>query len=153
MRPLRAKRRVVAVARVDDGVVAVNVEHSAGDVTEELLETTWFPGLSDPTREQGRSSVGNTSAPERSCPRQTEIYLMDCPRLAAREQSDPGSHRPSVGWRSAADLSPPSAVDDRGLFAFGDWSGEPLLITDPLQPLQRLVETGAQPRTRREGGG
>ena len=51
MRPLRAHRGVVAVARVDDGVVAVDVEHPAGDVTEEFLETAWLPKRFDTTGE------------------------------------------------------------------------------------------------------
>ena len=60
MRPLGAHRRVVTVARVNDGVVAVDVEHPADDVTEELLETAWFPSLSDAAGEQEVSLKGNT---------------------------------------------------------------------------------------------
>jgi hypothetical protein len=95
MWPLRAKRRVIAVTRVDDGVVA-----------EELLETAWFPGLSDPTREQERSSVGNTSAPERSCPRQTEIYLMECPRLED-PSTEPIGQRASISSVRPTEKWPP----------------------------------------------
>jgi hypothetical protein len=40
------------MARVVDGVVAVDVEHTAGDVTNEFLETAWLPSLSNATGEQ-----------------------------------------------------------------------------------------------------
>jgi len=47
MWPLRTHCRIVAVARVDHGVVTVHTEHPAGDVTKELFETAWLPGLPD----------------------------------------------------------------------------------------------------------
>ena len=50
MRPLGADRGVVRVAGVDGGVVGVDVEDPAGDVTEELFETAWLPSLSDTAR-------------------------------------------------------------------------------------------------------
>jgi hypothetical protein len=59
MGPLRAERGVVAVALVDDGVVAVDVEHPAGDVTEESLETAWLPSLSGTDGEQEVPLKGN----------------------------------------------------------------------------------------------
>jgi hypothetical protein len=38
---------LIAMARIDHGVVTVGVEDQVGDVAEKLLETTRIPGLSD----------------------------------------------------------------------------------------------------------
>lgn len=42
-----AEGRVVAVARVDDRRVAVDVEHPARHIGEQLLEVAFLPGLAD----------------------------------------------------------------------------------------------------------
>ncbi len=51
MRTLRAQCGVVAVARIHHGVVAVDAEQLAADVTEEFLERSRLPGLADPAGE------------------------------------------------------------------------------------------------------
>jgi hypothetical protein len=53
VRTLRAQGGVVAVARVDDGVVAVGIEQPAGHVAQQLLETAFLPSFSDATGEPG----------------------------------------------------------------------------------------------------
>jgi hypothetical protein len=50
---LRAQRGVVAVARVDDGVIALDAEQLAADITKQFLESAGLPGLSDSTGEPG----------------------------------------------------------------------------------------------------
>ena len=51
MRPLGTQRGVVAMARVDDRVVAVYAEQSVADVIEKFLESSRLLGLSDPAGE------------------------------------------------------------------------------------------------------
>src|ERR1700739_3007678 len=46
--------------------------------------------------------------------------------------------RGRVGWRSGS-------IDDRGFLAFGDGSGELLLVADALQLVEGLIEAGADP--------
>ena len=63
MRTLRAQCGVVAVAGIHHGVIAVDAEQLAADVTEEFLERPGLPGLADPAREQvitgdGRLGLG-----------------------------------------------------------------------------------------------
>lgn len=41
------------MAGIDDGVVAIDVEHPAGDVVQQLFESSWLPCLSDSTGEPG----------------------------------------------------------------------------------------------------
>lgn len=45
-------RRVIAVARVDHGVIAVDPEQLPGHVVEQFLEGARLPGLADTAREQ-----------------------------------------------------------------------------------------------------
>ena len=47
VRTLRAQCGVIPVPGIDDRVVAVDVEHPARDVAEQLFESAWLPGLSD----------------------------------------------------------------------------------------------------------
>ena len=63
MRTLRAQCGVVTMPRIDHGVIAVDAEQLAADVTEEFLERSRLPGLADPAREQvitgdGRLGLG-----------------------------------------------------------------------------------------------
>ena len=53
-------------------------------------------------------------------------------------------------YRSKAGEKPRLSLgaDDGRLLAFGDRSGEPLLVTNALQPLQRVVEACAESRGR-----
>src|ERR1700704_3398548 len=52
LRSLRAQRGVVAVTRVDDRRVAVDVEHPARHVAEKLREVAFLPRLADTAGEQ-----------------------------------------------------------------------------------------------------
>ena len=60
VRRFGAQRGVIAVARVDDGVVAVDAEQLTGDVPEQFLESPWLPSLSKTAREQALSRMGKT---------------------------------------------------------------------------------------------
>jgi hypothetical protein len=51
MRPLVTQGGVVTVPGIHDSVIAVDAEQLAADVTEEFLERTGLPGLSDPAGE------------------------------------------------------------------------------------------------------
>ncbi len=51
---LAAQRGVVTVPGIDDGVVAVGVEHLAAHIAEQLLERAGLPGLAHTAREYRR---------------------------------------------------------------------------------------------------
>lgn len=50
-RPFSTQGGVVSVPWIDDGVIAVDVEHPGDDVVEQLFESTRLPGLLDPAGE------------------------------------------------------------------------------------------------------
>jgi hypothetical protein len=55
VQPLGAQGGVVAVTRIDNRRVAVDVEDAVSDIAEKLLEITLLPGLADPAGEQRRT--------------------------------------------------------------------------------------------------
>ena len=59
MRPLLTEGGVVAVAGIDDGVVAVDIEQPTRHIAEEFLERAGLPGLTHPAGEQ--AVTGNRS--------------------------------------------------------------------------------------------
>ncbi|QZT66249.1 hypothetical protein JN086_16825, partial [Mycolicibacterium austroafricanum] len=62
---LGPERRVVAVSWIHDGVITEDVEHAAGDITEQLFEVAFSPGLADAAGEYRRLLTVNTSTSER----------------------------------------------------------------------------------------
>jgi hypothetical protein len=58
-RALGAQRGVITVTGIDDGGVAVDVEHPGGHVLEQLSEVAGLPGLADAAGEQAGSLKGN----------------------------------------------------------------------------------------------
>ena len=60
MRTFRTQRGVVAMSRIHNGVIAIDTEQLAADVTEKFLERSRLPGLADPAGEQAVSLGGNT---------------------------------------------------------------------------------------------
>src|SRR3954469_21913916 len=63
MRPLSAESGVVAVTGIPERTVAVDVEHPAGHIAEQLLEVAFLPRLADTAGKQavagGSMSVRN----------------------------------------------------------------------------------------------
>jgi hypothetical protein len=58
-RALGAQRGVITVTGIDDGGVAVDVEHPGGHVLEQLSEVAGLPGLADAAGEPAGSLKGN----------------------------------------------------------------------------------------------
>ena len=54
MRALGAQRRVIAMARVHDGGIWIDVEHFRRHLAEETLEVAGLPGFADAARKYRR---------------------------------------------------------------------------------------------------